>query len=178
MVDRDRMAVSLIYSIYHGFGSGLASARFGINFQNRGAGFSLTEGHPNEAAGGKRPLHTIIPAMLRRDGRTLMPFGVMGGATSPPGHVRLLSNLLDYGLDPQNAIDAPRSFPGWRRPEAGDRLLRRGRRQALAATAATRSNAATTPLGGAQAIVIDPKPACWSARPIRARTAARLATRG
>ena len=110
VVDRDRMAVSLIYSTYHAFGAGLASARFGISFHNRGAGFTLTPGHPNEAAGGKRPMHTIIPAMLRRDGRLVMPFGVMGGAYQPAGHVRLVSNLLDFGIDPQAAIDAPRSF--------------------------------------------------------------------
>ena len=106
VVDADRMAVSLIYSTFHTFGSGLASARFGINFQNRGAGFSLAPGHPNEAGGGKRPMHTIIPAMLRRNDRLLMPFGVMGAAYQPAGHVRVMSNLLDFGMDPQAALDA------------------------------------------------------------------------
>ncbi len=67
VVDKDRMAVSLIYSVFWAFGSGLASNKFGINFQNRGAGFNLTPGHPNEAAGGKRPMHTIIPGMLRAE---------------------------------------------------------------------------------------------------------------
>ena len=62
------MAVSLIYSVFWGFGSGLASSKFGINFQNRGAGFTLAEGHPNEAGAGKRPMHTIIPGMIRKDG--------------------------------------------------------------------------------------------------------------
>jgi gamma-glutamyltranspeptidase/glutathione hydrolase len=108
VVDRDRMAVSLICSTFHSFGSGLASARFGINFHNRGAGFSLVPGHPNEAGGGKRPMHTIIPAMLRRCGRLVMPFGVMGGAYQPAGHVRLLGNVIDHGMDLQSAIDAPR----------------------------------------------------------------------
>ena len=153
VVDRDRMAVSLIYSVYHSFGAGLASARFGINFQNRGAGFSLAEGHPNEAAGGKRPLHTIIPAMLRRDGRLLMPFGVMGGAYQPAGHVRLISNLLDFGLDPQRAIDAPRSFP-----DGGELRLETGYPEAVAAALTALGHRVTwceTPLGGAQAIVID-----------------------
>ncbi|MBB5514409.1 gamma-glutamyltranspeptidase/glutathione hydrolase [Rubricella aquisinus] len=110
VVDKNRMAVSLIYSIFHSFGSGLASDKFGINFQNRGAGFTLDAGHPNEAAGGKRPMHTIIPAMLKEDGRVTMPFGVMGGAYQPNGHVRFLSNLRDFGMTSQAAIDGPRCF--------------------------------------------------------------------
>lgn len=153
VVDRDRMAVSLIYSIFHSFGSGLASAKFGINFHNRGAGFSLTPGHPNEARGGKRPMHTIIPGMLRRDGRLMMPFGVMGGAYQAAGHARLLSNVIDYGLDIQTAIDAPRAFchDGTLSLETGypaevaEALTGLGHRVAWA----------ETPIGGAQAIVID-----------------------
>src|SRR5690606_38919883 len=97
---------------FWGFGSGLASDRFGINFQNRGAGFTLTPGHPNEAGPGKRPMHTIIPGMIRENGRVTMPFGVMGGAYQPTGHARFVSNLADYGMDPQAAIDAPRCFAG------------------------------------------------------------------
>jgi len=110
VVDANRMSVSLIYSIYHGFGSGIASDKFGILFQNRGAGFTLARGHPNEAGGTKRPMHTIIPGMLRKAGRVIMPFGVMGGAFQPAGHARLVTNLTDFGLDLQTAIDAPRSF--------------------------------------------------------------------
>lgn len=110
VVDKDRMAVSLIYSIFHGFGSGLASERFGILLQNRGAGFTLQPGHANELAGGKRPMHTIIPGMLRQQGQVLMPFGVMGGAYQPNGHARFVSNLQDFDMEPQAAIDAPRAF--------------------------------------------------------------------
>jgi gamma-glutamyltranspeptidase/glutathione hydrolase len=153
VVDRDRMAVSLIYSIYHGFGSGIASERFGILFHNRGAGFTLAEGHPNEAAGGKRPLHTIIPAMLRREGRVVMTFGVMGGAYQPAGHARFLSNLADYGMELQAALDAPRAFA-----EAGTLWLERGYalpvRRALA-DLGHRVSEPEAPLGGGQAILID-----------------------
>ena len=153
VVDRDRMAVSVIYSIFHAFGSGLASSRFGINFQNRGAGFSLQAGHPNEAAGGRRPLHTIIPAMLRREGRVVMPFGVMGGAYQPAGHVRVMSSMLDFGMDPQAAIDGPRSFP-----DAEGLQIESGYAEAVAAELAAlghRVRRAPRPLGGAQAILID-----------------------
>jgi len=153
VVDRDRMAVSLIYSVFHGFGAGLASAKFGINFQNRGAGFTLIQGHPNEAAGGKRPMHTIIPAMLRQGGRVGMPFGVMGGAYQPNGHARFVSNMVDFGMHPQAAIDGPRSFagPGGLQLETGyDPVV--GRRLAAMGHHVI---PAEGPIGGAQAILID-----------------------
>lgn len=153
VVDRDRMAVSLIYSIFWGFGSGLASSKFGINFQNRGAGFTLTEGHPNEAAGGKRPMHTIIPGMIRQNGRVTLPFGVMGGAYQPCGHARFVSNLTDYGMDLQQAIDAPRAFSG---PEGME--VERGYSDKVRAELAAMGHKVvipSTPLGGAQAIRID-----------------------
>jgi gamma-glutamyltranspeptidase/glutathione hydrolase len=153
VVDRDRMAVSLIYSVFWGFGSGFASSKFGINFQNRGAGFTLTEGHPNEAAGGKRPMHTIIPGMIRTKGRVTMPFGVMGGAYQPCGHARFVSNLVDYGMDPQAAIDAPRCFSG---PEGME--VERGYSDAVRIELAEMGHKVVvpaTPLGGAQAIRID-----------------------
>ena len=154
VVDRDGMAVSLIYSIYDGFGSGLASARFGINFQNRGAGFVLTQGHPNEAAGGKRPMHTIIPAMLRQDGKISMSFGVMGGAYQPNGHARVVSNLVDFGMDLQAALDAPRSFGA-----DGGMQLERGHDPEVWAELERLGHQIRTPrkpLGGAQAIILDP----------------------
>ena len=154
VVDRDRMAVSLIYSIFHDFGSGLASARFGINFQSRGAGFTLQPGHPNEA--GRRQAadahHHPGDAAPGRAG-SLMPFGVMGGAYQPAGHVRLLSNLIDFGLDPQAAIDAPRSFA-----DAGELQLETGYSESVAAELAALGHQVTrreAPLGGAQAIVIE-----------------------
>ena len=150
VVDRDRMAVSLIYSIFHSFGSGLASDRFGILFQNRGAGFTLKAGHPNEMGPGKRPMHTIIPAMLREGGRVTMPFGVMGGQYQPNGHARLVSNLVDYGLDPQSAVDAPRAFA-----DGGVLKVERGYPDAVRAALAERGHRVevpATPIGGAQAI--------------------------
>ena len=152
VVDKDRMAVSLIYSIYWAFGAGLASDRFGILFQNRGAGFNLIPGHPNEAAGGKRPMHTIIPGMLKQGGRVLAPFGVMGGAYQPVGHARFTSNLADFGMDVQTAIDAPRCFA-----EAAGMRVERGYapdvRQALA-DLGHQVTIPDQPLGGAQAIMI------------------------
>jgi len=153
VVDRDLMAVSMIYSIYDSFGSGIASDKFGILFQNRGRGFSLVPGHPNEAGGGKRPMHTIIPGMLRQDGRVMMPFGVMGGAYQPTGHARFLSNLADYGMDPQSAIDGPRSFAneGTLAVERGYSDDVRGKLAALGHDVSI----AHSPLGGAQAILID-----------------------
>ncbi|WP_102226703.1 gamma-glutamyltransferase family protein [Acidimangrovimonas sediminis] len=154
VVDRDRMAVSLIYSVFHAFGSGLASAKFGINFQNRGAGFCLTEGHANEAGPGKRPMHTIIPGMLRKNGRLMMPFGVMGGAYQSNGHARLVSNMVDFGLGPQEAIDAPRCFAA-----GGEGMeVERGYTPEVRATLAAMGHEVKIPdgpIGGAQAIVID-----------------------
>ncbi|MEO0830507.1 MAG: gamma-glutamyltransferase family protein [Pseudomonadota bacterium] len=153
VVDRDRMAVSLIFSIFDTFGSGLASSRYGILLHNRGAGFSLEAGHPNEAAPGKRPMHTIIPGMLRDNGRVCMSFGVMGGQYQAAGHARLVSNLVDLGMDPQQAIDAPRMFV-----EDGALRLERGYDYALLEALAAKGHQVEVPdapIGGAQAIRID-----------------------
>lgn len=151
VVDKDRMAVSLIYSIFHSFGSGLASEKFGILFHNRGAGFSLEEGHPNEMAPGKRPMHTIIPGLLRGAGQT-MPFGVMGGQYQANGHGRVVTNMVDFGMNPQSALDAPRSFA------EGDTLsVERGYSDAVRQELADKGHNVIVPdtaIGGAQAIVI------------------------
>lgn len=155
VVDRDRMTVSFINSLYDGFGSGLAAPRSGVVLQNRGQCFTLEPGHPNQLAGGKRPLHTIIPGMLAREGRAVMPFGVMGGHYQPMGHAHLLSKALDFGFDPQRAIELPRLYPVPGRdvveaertfdPATLDALRGRG----------FRIEPAADPLGGAQAIQID-----------------------
>lgn len=107
-VDRDGMMVSYIQSNYQGFGSGVVVPETGIALQNRGACFSLEPGHPNEAAGGKRPYHTIIPAFLTRDRQPIGPFGVMGGFMQPQGHTQVVVGTVDYGLNPQAVLDAPR----------------------------------------------------------------------
>lgn len=99
VVDRDGMAVSLIYSIFHGFGFGIASDKFDIVLQNRGAGFTLEQDHPNELRGGKRPMHTIIPGIFRENGKPTVPFGVKGGAYRSNGHARFVSNIADFGMD-------------------------------------------------------------------------------
>lgn len=152
VVDRDGMAVSMIYSIFHGFGSGIASDKFGILLQNRGAGFTLEEGHPNEMQGNKRPMHTIIPGMIRENGKIRMPFGVMGGQYQPNGHARFASNLVDFGMDPQTAIDAPRAFS-----DAGFLKIENGYSDAVRQKLTDMGHKVVTPdtaIGGAQAIEI------------------------
>jgi len=152
VVDKNRMCVSMIYSIFHSFGSGMASDTFGILFQNRAAGFTLEKGHPNEAGGHKRPMHTIIPGMVKRAGKIEMPFGVMGGAYQPCGHARFLTNMEDFGMDAQSAIDAPRCFA------EGDTLnVETGYSDAVAQALADKGHKITlaeTPIGGAQAIKV------------------------
>ena len=152
VVDENRMAVSLIYSIFHSFGSGIAAPETGILFQNRGAGFSLQRGHPNEAAPGKRPMHTIIPAMLAVGGRITMPFGVMGGQYQSAGHARFVSNLQDFGMEPQEAIEFPRSFPeeSVLKVEAGFTDAQRATLEEMGHDVVVPAE----PIGGAQAIEI------------------------
>jgi gamma-glutamyltranspeptidase / glutathione hydrolase len=168
VVDEDGMAVSLIESLYMNFGSGIVAEGTGVVLHNRGAYFSTTEDHPNVYAGGKRPLHTLSPAMCLRDGEPEIVFGTMGGDGQPQVQVQFLHHLVERGLDVQQALDAPRwvygrpSIPGYpelvaqdsvviesRMPEAIARgLERRGHR---VATIGPYANA----MGHAQAIVID-----------------------
>jgi gamma-glutamyltranspeptidase/glutathione hydrolase len=155
VVDRDRNAVSFINSIFDSFGTGLVAPGSGITLHNRGQSFSLKPGHPNVVAPLKRPLHTIIPGMMTRGGRVEMPFGVMGGYYQAMGHAHLISKVVDYGMDLQEAINLPRLIPkaDGTRVEAEHTLP--------AATAAElerrgfRIVPAEDPIGGAQAIRID-----------------------
>ena len=155
VVDEDRTAVSFINSIYYSFGSGRLAPKSGVLLQNRGACFVVEPGHPNCIAPAKRSMHTIIPAMATKGGRPIVSFGVMGGQYQPVGQAHVLSNMLDYGMDPQAALDCPRLFfdegvvgvesgipAGLRRD-----LKRRGHRIAQLPV--------NEPLGGGQVIAID-----------------------
>jgi gamma-glutamyltranspeptidase/glutathione hydrolase len=162
VVDRDGNACSFINSLFEGFGSGIYAAEAGVMLQNRGFGFRLQEGHPNCIAPDKRPMHTIIPGMVMKDGprgrEAIMPYGVMGGHYQPMGQSMFLANHFEYGLDVQEALDAPRLFPrdGKVQVERGiptaviDRLNRLGHDCELV----------DKPHGGGQAILIDRGKGC------------------
>ncbi|WP_372522677.1 gamma-glutamyltransferase [Sulfuricaulis sp.] len=152
VVDRDRNAVSFINSLYYPFGSGMVAGDTGIMLQNRGAGFVLERDHFNCIAPRKRPLHTIIPAMAYR-GDDILSFGVMGGEYQPMGHVTVLTNWLDFGMDLQEAIDAPRF-----QPSGGVVALERPIPQDVLKALQQRGHAvgrSELSMGGAQAIFID-----------------------
>jgi gamma-glutamyltranspeptidase/glutathione hydrolase len=108
VADRDGNVVSLIQSVYEAFGAGIVAGDTGITLHNRGSLFSLKPGHPNLLAPGKRPFHTLVPAMVMKDRRPWLSFGVMGGDMQPQGHVQVLLNLIDFGMNVQEAGEAPR----------------------------------------------------------------------
>jgi len=155
VVDKDRNCCSFINTLFWGWGGGITTQKHGIVLTNRGEGFVLEEGHPNCIAPGKRPLHTIIPAMVQRDGKTVMSFGVMGGEYQAMGHLQFLTRYFDYGLDIQEAQDAPRwmvdpftgeaEIEGAVPDEVVEKLRTMGHEIARAAA----------PIGGSQAIAID-----------------------
>jgi len=152
--------VSLINSLFFPFGSGMVAGETGIVLQNRGYGFSLDATHPNCLAPRKRPFHTIIPAMLLRDERPVLSFGVMGGDVQAQGHVQVVSNMVDYALNIQEALDYPRLhyLEGARvalEPEydesVRDELRRRGHDAVDESATLLRGG-----FGGGQGILIDP----------------------
>lgn len=159
-VDENGMAVSFINSIFDDFGSGISTPEFGVLFQSRGRAFRLDDSHPNVIKGGKRPLHTIIPGMISKGDDLIGPFGVMGGQYQACGHAMLLSNLFALGLNPQEALDAPRSFSidgilqledGFG-PDVARALEDRGHKLDYPAS----------PIGGGQAILKDPETKCYT----------------
>jgi len=155
VVDKDLNAISFINSIFDSFGCGILCPTTGVVFQNRGMSFNLDDRHPNCIGPSKKPMHTLMPGMMTRGERVEMPFGVMGGDFQPFGHCHVVSNILDFGLDVQEALDMPRVFPFGEEveiernlpPETIKGLFERGHRLRLVAT----------PHGGGQAIHIDRK---------------------
>lgn len=153
VVDKDGNACSFINSLFEGMGSGILAEGAGVLLQNRGFGFRLQEGHPNCIAPNKRPMHTIIPGMVMKQGRAIMPYGVMGGHFQPMGHTLFLSNHFEFGMDIQEAIDAPRLFP-----YQGKVQVERGIPQPLVDQLERMGHACELidkPHGGGQAIFID-----------------------
>ena len=167
VADANGMMVSLIQSNYRGMGSGMTPGELGFVLQDRGELFSLQPGHPNVYAPGKRPFHTIIPAFVTRDGKPLISFGVMGGDMQPQGHVQVLVNLIDFGMNLQEAGDAPRiRHDGSSAPtdevmtDGGELALEKGFDPAVVAELQRRGHrikAQPGDFGGYQAIRRDPR---------------------
>ena len=153
IVDRDGNAISFINSIYDSFGSGLVCPTTGVTFHSRGRAFRLEDDHPNAIGPRKRPLHTIIPGMAMKNGRVWASFGVMGGDYQPVGHAHVIANMLDFGMDAQQAVDSARAmaYPGPVKIERGinqeavNGLIAKGHKV----------ETPEAPLGGGQIIRID-----------------------
>lgn len=153
VVDKDRNVVSFINSLFHGFGSGVVVPGTGLLLQDRGALFSLDAEHPNRIEGRKRPYHTIIPAMAFKDGRPWLSFGVMGGDLQPQGHVQVLLNMIEFGMNVQEAGEAPRASHS----SGGGVGLERGIGPEITADLIVKGHEVkeSGPMGGYQAIMID-----------------------
>jgi gamma-glutamyltranspeptidase/glutathione hydrolase len=153
VVDEKGMAVSFINSLYDDFGSGIVTRETGIVLHNRGKGFVCDPAHANCIAPRKRPMHTLVPAMAYKDGAPYMAFGVMGAHFQPMGHAYVITNMRDYGMDPQAAIDTPRVFFD------GERVLVEegvpGHVVAGLAALGHEVGTRTMPWGGAQVVLID-----------------------
>lgn len=155
VVDKDHNAVSFIQSIFSAFGSGLVAGDTGIVLHNRGAGFSFDPNNPNKLEGGKRPFHTLIPAMVFRDGNPWLTFGLMGGDMQAQGHAQVLLNLIDFGMDVQQAGEQAR-FRHFESGLALESAIGSDVRKALEAKG-HKLTMAPGMFGGYQAILIDPK---------------------
>ncbi|MEL7497750.1 MAG: gamma-glutamyltransferase [Planctomycetota bacterium] len=127
VADKDRNMISFIQSNYRGMGSGMCPDGLGFCLQDRGELFDLTPGRPNSYEPGKRPFHTIIPAFVTKDGKPFLSFGVMGGATQPQGHAQILINIVDFGMNFQEAGDAPRILHSGSSQPTGQRMLDGGK---------------------------------------------------
>ncbi len=154
-VDADGNVASVIESIFHPFGSGITAGDTGIMLQNRGALFALDPEHPNALAPNKRSYHTILPAMACQNNRPWLSFGMVGGFMQPQGHLQLLSNIVDYGMTPQAAIDAPRFRFFERDRVALEPQISESTRATLVSRGHTLIEGDGN-VGGAQAIQIDP----------------------
>ena len=154
VVDKDRNCVSFIQSIFSAFGSGLVAGDTGIVLHNRGAGFSFDPTNANKLEGGKRPFHTLIPAMVFREGKPWLTFGVMGGDMQAQGHVQVLMNMIDFGMDVQQAGEQPR-FRHFENGLGLESAIGADVRAALEAKGHKLTRTSGT-FGGYQAILIDP----------------------
>ncbi|MDX2044765.1 MAG: gamma-glutamyltransferase [Acidobacteriota bacterium] len=155
VVDKDHNAVSFIQSIFSAFGSGLVAGDTGVVLHNRGAGFSFDPNNPNKLEGGKRPFHTLIPAMVFRDGKPWLTFGVMGGDMQAQGHAQVLMNMIDFGMDVQQAGEQAR-FRHFESGLALESAIGADVRKTLEAKG-HKLTMAPGMYGGYQAIMIDPK---------------------
>jgi gamma-glutamyltranspeptidase / glutathione hydrolase len=153
VVDKTGLAVSFINSLFSGFGSGIVTQKTGVVLQNRATGFTLDPKHPNCIGPGKRPMHTLVPALATKGGKPWLAYGVMGAALQPIGHVYVMANMLDYGMDVQEAIDHPRMF------FEGDKVQYELPLQGVVVDGMTRLGHAMSlrddPWGGGQAVEID-----------------------